>query len=109
MGIDDLLEDDIKIQQELEKLEKALDFVIILEYYVESMILLAAHLDIPLEYMFVSSHKIAEEYPKPALTPDQRATFEKHFKIDIMMYRLFNETFHNKIATFGHEKYFFHY
>ena len=54
----------------------------------------------------VTYHKIAEEYPKPKLNEKQRETFKKFFKIDIMLYERFNRTLHEKIAAFGHERYF---
>lgn len=60
--------------------------------------------DIPLEYMWVTYHKIAEEYPKPKLNEKQRETFKKFFKTDILLYERFNNTLHEKIAAFGHER-----
>lgn len=60
-----LFKDDAQqIVKEVDELEKSFEFVIILEYYIESVILLAAHLNMPLEFMYVKAHKIAQEYPQ---------------------------------------------
>lgn len=101
MGMDDLLTDENEIEEQLDILEKAFDFVIILEYYIESIVLLAAHLNVPLEFMYVKFHKVADEYPKTELNVEQMATFKEFFKIDILMYQRFNQTLHTKIDAFG--------
>ena len=44
MGMDDREEYLTVINRDLDNLEESFDFVIILEYYAESMVLLAAHL-----------------------------------------------------------------
>lgn len=104
MGLDKELEDDKEIQQFLDDLENQFHFVVVLDKYAESMVLLAAHLDIPLEYMVVPPNKVAEKYPKPSFNEEQMATLKKFHKVDYAVYERFKEILEDKIDEFGRER-----
>ena len=69
------------------------------------MILLAAHLNIPLELMVVPENHVAEKYPKPKLSKEQMDIFKRLNKMDYMLYNRFVKVLNDKIDAFGRDRY----
>ena len=59
---------------------------------------------ISVEYLYAVSENISKSYEKPSLTDAQMATFEKNFRMDIMLYELVQEKFEKQIDAFGRER-----
>ena len=56
------------------------------------------------EYLYAVSENISKSYEKPSLSDEQMATFEKYFRMDIMLYELVQEKFEKQIDAFGRER-----
>ena len=91
MGLDEKMEDLEKIRESLVKVLNIFSVIIITERFLESLVILAAVLHIPVEYLYALSHNISAPYEKPALNEEQTRIFEKFNRIDIMMYELANQ------------------
>ena len=61
------------------------------------MILLAAHLNVPVENIYSPSKKQADYYPKPKLSSNQERVFRKFFNIDLLIYDIANIIMDEKI------------
>ena len=82
------------MKESLEKLDKQFDLVILTEYMLEGLVLLADLLCVPYNVMYHkgTNSKPYEEPVTRELTPGQHRKFEKFFKQDYMMYDFFNRT-----------------
>ena len=86
------------LKESLEKLGNQFDLVILTEYMLESLVLLADLLCIPYNVLFTKRVN-SKSYDEPVtreLTPGQHRKFEKFFKQDYMMYDFFNRTLQGK-------------
>ena len=86
------------LKESLEKLDNQFDLVILTEYMLESLVLLADLLCIPYNVLFTKrvNSKSYDEPVSRELTPGQHRKFEKFFKQDFMMYDFFNRTLQGK-------------
>ena len=91
LGLDHLNDDDDYINSSMERLGDQFDLVILTEYFLESLVLLADLLCIPYEVLY-TPRRNSRDYETEDLTPAQTKTFEKFFKQDIIMYDYFNKT-----------------
>ena len=112
-------DDDEYIHASIETLEKQFDLVILTEYFLESMVLLADIMCIPYEVLWAERQKELDYYKEP-LNERQMEIFKTFFKQDYMVYDHFNKTLYSKlimldriqlaelisakIASFGQEK-----
>ena len=64
--------------------------MVITDRWYESIILLAAHLNMPVELIAAQSMKVAEKYPHGPLTDQQTAIFHKNFQLDFILYEVSN-------------------
>ena len=103
LGLDHLNDNPAYIKSQLERLETQFDLVIILEHYMESIVLLKHRLCVPYEILYIKAKNKASYTPEP-LSEKQKANFAEFFKQDLEMYRFFNETLHKKIDAFGRER-----
>ena len=67
------------------------DLVILTEYFLESLVLLADILCIPYEVLY-TPRRNSRDYEQDELTHTQMSTFKSFFKQDIMLYDFFNKT-----------------
>ncbi|CAG5090588.1 Oidioi.mRNA.OKI2018_I69.PAR.g12656.t1.cds [Oikopleura dioica] len=103
LGLDHLNDDPAYIKSQMELLETQFDLVIILEHYMESIVLLKHRLCVPYEILYIKAKNTASYTPQP-LNERQQATFNEFFKQDLEMYKFFNETLHKKIDAFGRDR-----
>ena len=92
-------DDDEYIRTSIELLEKQFDLVILTEYFLESMVLLADIMCIPYEVLWAERKKELEYYKEP-LNERQMEIFKTFFKQDYMVYNHFNQTLHGKLTMF---------
>ena len=88
-------DDDEYIRASIETLEKQFDLVILTEYFLESMVLLADIMCIPYEVLWAERKKELDYYKEP-LNERQMEIFKTFFKQDYMVYDHFNKTLHGK-------------
>lgn len=100
LGMDHLNEDLDYVRQSLAKLDKQFDLVIVIEYYDESMVLLAQLLCVPYEVIWMEALN-PRDYVKPSLEPELMDKFNKHFRVDIAVYEHFKQVLLKKIDKFG--------
>ena len=103
LGLDHLNDNPAYVKSQLERLEAQFDLVIILEHYMESIVLLKHRLCVPYEILYIKAKNKASYTPEP-LSEKQKSNFAEFFKQDLEMYRFFNETLHKKIDAFGRER-----
>jgi hypothetical protein len=84
-------------------LEQQFDLVIILEHYMESIVLLKHRLCVPYELLYIKARNKGK-YEREPLNEKQKSNFAEFFKQDLEMYRFFNETLHRKIDAFGRDR-----
>ena len=105
MGLDEKADaDENAMHEKIVTLLNNFDGIIITERFLESLVLLAAVLHIPVEYLYAVSENISRKYEKPSLSDEQMATFEKYFRMDIMLYKLAERKMERQIESFGHER-----
>lgn len=95
MGMDHLNTDEAYIQSSIEKLDSQFDLVILVEYFLESLVLLANLLCIPYEVLY-TPRRNALEYEIQELTNSQMMNYRSLFKQDIALYDYFNRTLQGK-------------
>ena len=104
MGLDEKADgNEEAMRNEIIKVLNAFDSVIITDRFLESLVLLAAVLHIPVEYLYAVSVN-GRQYEKPSLSAEQMATFKKYFRMDIMLYELAFEKMERQIESFGRER-----
>ena len=103
LGMDHLNEDPIYIEESLKILERQFDLVILVEYYQESLVLLAELLCVPYKVIWQKQLN-PRKYKKPTLPDDLEEKFNNHFKTDIIIYNHFEKVLQQKIDDFGREK-----
>ncbi|CAG5112986.1 Oidioi.mRNA.OKI2018_I69.chr2.g7138.t1.cds [Oikopleura dioica] len=105
MGMDHLNDNTAYILRNLKRLDQHnFDFVVLTEYYYESLVLLAKLFCLPYEVLYEPQLN-KREYEIEPLTPTQKKNFETYFKADIMLYDYFNKSLHHKIEDYGREKF----
>ena len=104
MGLDEQLEDSDEISQNVIDLLNKFDVIIITERFLESLVILAAVFQIPVEYLYAVSTNISKPYAKPTLNEEQMKVFEKFNRIDILMYKLANQKLDKQIDAFGRNR-----
>ena len=92
-------DDNEYIHASIETLEKQFDLVILTEYFLESMVLLADIMCIPYEVLWAERKKELDYYKEP-LNERQMEIFKTLFKQDYMVYDHFNKTLHGKLTVY---------
>ena len=72
--------------------------MILVEYFLESLVLLADILCVPYEVLYTPGRN-ARSYEKHELTSSQMTTFRAFFKQDIALYDYFNKTLQGRDET----------
>ena len=90
------------VAEQLIKLEKQFDLVILAEYFIEGVVFLKHLLCCEYEDLFVPN-KNMKEYQKPELTEEQMEIFKNFHQADLQMYEFFEKSMHRKIESFGEE------
>ncbi|CBY36031.1 unnamed protein product [Oikopleura dioica] len=103
LGLDHLNDNPAYIRSQLERLEQQFDLVIILEHYMESIVLLKHRLCVPYELLYIKARNKGK-YEREPLNEKQKSNFADFFKQDFEMYRFFNESLHRKIDMFGRDR-----
>jgi len=103
LGLDHLNDNPAYIRSQLERLEQQFDLVIILEHYMESIVLLKHRLCVPYELLYIKARNKGK-YKREPLNEKQKSNFADFFKQDFEMYRFFNESLHRKIDMFGRDR-----
>lgn len=103
LGMNHLNDDDNYIMEKLHQIDEQFDLIILTEYYLESLVLLADILCVPYKVLFVKSRNHGS-YDIEPLTDKQLKNFDTFFKQDRMLYKYFNDTLHAKIDVFGRDR-----
>ena len=88
--MDDRTEKDADIEAGIAEIFKNFNFIAVTERYYESMIILAAYLNVPIENIYSPSRQKIEWYPTPQFNKRQIDIFKKYFKIDLLIYEISN-------------------
>ena len=100
-GLDNNRDDPEYVRGQISKLREIYDFVVITEYYFESLVLLREKLCIPWHALYARSRMVSKKYEKMPFTAAQRATLEQFFQQDFAIYDHFNETLWARIKEYG--------
>ena len=103
LGMDHLNENVTYIEESLKVLERQFDLVILIEYYQESLVLLAELLCVPYKVIWQKQLN-PRKYEKPTLRADLEEKFNNHFKTDIIIYNYFEKILQKKIDDFGRDR-----
>ena len=90
-------DDNEYINTSIETLAKQFDLVILTEYFLESIVLLADIMCIPYETLWTEKHKELDYYKQP-LNKRQMQIFQTFIKQDHMVYDHFNQTLHGNLT-----------
>ena len=99
-GMDHLNHDDEYIHKSLETLTHQFDLVILVEYYFESLVLLAQLMCVPYEVIWQEKLR-PMSYEKPSIDEKVIESFQNHFKLDYAIYEHFKAILFQKIENFG--------
>jgi len=91
------------INEKLRQIDEQFDLIILTEYYLESLVLLADILCVPYKVLFVKARNHGSYEIEP-LTENQQKNFNLFFKQDRMLYEYFNKSLHEKIENFGYDR-----
>ena len=80
---------------QVRKLDSQFDLVILTEYFLESLVLLADKLCIPYEVLY-TPRRNSRDYELDPIDETQMDIFNEYFKQDIIMYDYFNQTLQGK-------------
>ena len=100
LGMDHLNDDDEYVHKSLETLSSQFDLVILIEYYFESLVLLAQLMCVPYEVIWQQKLR-PMVYEKPDLDKNTLESFQDHFKLDYAIYEHFKAILFQKIDNFG--------
>ena len=97
MNINDGLRNDEDIISEVTEKLTGFDHLHVTDRWLESLVIMALQLNIPIEYLLLPNRKVAEEYPRGPLTLRQMSILKKNYRIDYLIYEVSNQLLDAKI------------
>lgn len=98
MNIDDGLEDRDEIKRQISNILGGFNHLVVTNRWKESIIILAAYLNIPVEHIAVPARKVASDYPRGPLTTKQQAILNRIYRLDYLVYEVSNQLLDAKIS-----------
>ena len=97
-GTDDISHNEAKIDSYLEKLSKRFKIVLIVEYFIESVVLMRRYLCWSVKYVLYYTHNVGNYTYKRKRSHENFKMYNKRSKIDFKLYDHFNKTLWKQIS-----------